>query len=200
MLRALGWDGLRLTEKDSERLKGLVLEYQDILALSSAELGVTCVTQHTIGTSDHPPIKQHARRIPFALRERVEKMLAEMLEQGVIQPSKSPWSSPIVLVAKKDGSTRFCVDCRRLNAVTKMDVFPLPRVDDSLDILANSKHFSALDLSSGFWQAEMADDSVEKTAFATHAGLFEFSVMPFRLCNAPATFQRLMEAVLASLT
>ena len=99
---------------------------------------MTCVTQHTIDTSDHPPIKQHDQRIPFALRERVEKMVAEMLEQGVIQPSKSPWSSPIVLVAKKDGSTRFCMDYRQLNAVTKMDAFPLPRVDDSLDILANS--------------------------------------------------------------
>ena len=123
-------------------------------------------------------------------------MVSEMLERDLIQPSKSPWASPIVVVAKKDGSTRFCVDYRRLNSVTKMDVFPLPRIYDCLDQLAHCKYFTTLDLASGFWQVKMEPSSVEKTAFVTHSGLFEFHVMPFGLCNAPATFQRLMESVL----
>ncbi len=101
----------------------------------------------------------------------------EMLEQGIIRPSQSQWASPIVLVSKKDGTTRFCVDY-------KLDVFSLPRVDDSLDLLAKSNYFSTLDLASGYWQVSMAPKSVEKTAFNTHSGLHEFAVMPFS-CAMP---------------
>ena len=129
----------------------------------------------------------------------MEGMISQMLEQGVIQPSNSPWASPVVLVAKKDGTSRFCVDYRRLNSVTKMDTFPLPRIDDSLDLLANTAFFTTLDLASGYWQVEMDSESRPKTAFCSHSGLYEFNVMPFGLCNAPATFQRLMEAVLVGL-
>ena len=117
-----------------------------------------------------------------------------MLSRGVIRPSTSPWASPVVLVQKKDGSTRFCLDYRKLNS---KDAYPLTRIDDTLDTLTGSKLFSTVDLLSGYWQVEVADADKEKTAFTTQEGLFEFNVMPFGLCNAPATFQQLMDLVLA---
>ena len=184
--------------KKCQQLKNTVLDYADVFALDHTELGSTDLVYHTSDTRDSHPIRQQAR-IPLALREKIDGMVSDMQQQGVIRPSHSPWASPTVLAAKKNVTTRFCVDYRRLNAVTKMDVFPLPRVDDSLDLLAKSKYFSTLDLSSGYWQVKVAPDSIEKTAFATHSGLFEFVVMPFGLCNAPATFQRLMESVLTGL-
>ena len=127
-------------------------------------------------------------------------MVQDMLDRGIIEPSRSPWASPVVLVEKKDGTLHFCVDYRRLNAATKIEVFPLPRIDDSLDMLSKSKYFSTLDLDSGFWQVPIEPSSQEKTAFITHSGLYQFQVMPFGLVNAPSTFQRLMKSVLAGLS
>ena len=136
--------GLRVTE--CEQLRSLVMEFSDVFVLNGSELGRTTITAHKIDTGDSPPLRH---RVPFALRGKVDSLVDDMLEQGVITPSSSPWASPIVLVAKKDGSTRFCVDYRRLNSVTKLDVHSLPRIDDSLDLLAGTRYFSSLDLVSG---------------------------------------------------
>ena len=117
----------------------------------------------------------------------------------MIQPSESPWASPVVLVRKRDGSLSFCVDYRGLNTVTKADVYPLPRIDDLLDKLGRAKCFSTLDLAARYWQIRVQPDSQEKTAFIMHQGLYEFKVMPFEVINAPAVFQRLMQKVLSKL-
>ena len=152
-----------------------------------------------IDTGSAAPIKQMPRRLPLHKKQVVGKLISEMQSQGIIQPSKSPWASPIVLVEKKNGSIRFCIDYRKLNKETKKDSYPLPRVDDLLDDLADAKWFSTIDLASGYWQVEVSPEDQEKTAFTTPHGLYQFKVMPFGLCNAPSTFQRLMELVLAGL-
>ena len=200
LLNALTISESNLTVDQLASLRDLVVEYSDVFALDMSELGLTDLVSHTINTGDNPPIRQPVRRTPFALRKKMEELVQNMMEQGVIQHSNSPWASPVVLVGKKDGSYRFCVDYRRLNSVTKMDVFPLPRVDDTLDMLSQTQYFSTLDLAAGYWQVQMDNNSQEKTAFSTYSGHYEFRVMPFGLCNAPSTFQRLMETVLAGLT
>ena len=138
--------------QEQEALKAFLIENADVFALDNKELGRTDIVTHCIDTGDHKPIHQTPYRTPFALRGQVDKMVQDMLDQDVIQPTASPWASPIVLVKKKDGSMRFCVDYRRLNAITKLDVYPLPRIDDTLDVLAGARFFSTLDLASGYWQ------------------------------------------------
>ena len=165
--------------------------------MRDVDLGRTNHLTHTSSTGNHPLIRQHARRMPPYQRNEVKQLLRDMLARDIIQPSKSPLASPIVVVRKKDGSAQLCVDYRKLNSITHKDAYPLPRIDDTLDTLAGSQWFSTLDLVSGYWQVEAAEQDHDKTAFATQEGLFQFKVMPFGLCNAPATFQRLMNLVLA---
>ncbi|GFY01978.1 retrovirus-related Pol polyprotein from transposon 412 [Trichonephila clavipes] len=195
-------ENAELSPEQKSSAERLFQEFEDVFSRNSSDIGHTTVTQHRIDTADHPPIKQHPRRLPFAKQEEVGTLLREMQENDIIEPSSSPWASPIVLVRKKDGSTRFCVDYRKLNDVTKKDSYPLPRIDDTLDTLSGHKWFSTLDLKSGYWQVEIhpEDREKKKTAFTSGQGLWQFKVMPFGLCNAPATFERLMETVLKSLT
>ncbi|GFS58268.1 retrovirus-related Pol polyprotein from transposon 17.6 [Trichonephila clavipes] len=130
--------------------------------------------KHRTDTEEYPPIKQHPRRLPFAKQEEVQKLIKDMKNNDVIEPSSSPWASPIVLVRKKDGSTRFCVDYRRLNDVSKKDSYPLPRIDDTLDTLTGNTWFSTLDLKSGYWQVELHPNNKEITSFTTGQGLWQF--------------------------
>lgn len=154
---------------------------------------------HKIETGNAPPIRTQPRRLPIGKKKLEHEEIKKMLNNGIIEPSKSAWSSAIVLVPKKDGSTRFCVDYRKLNEVTIKDAYPLPRVDDCLDSLANSEWFSSMDFNSGFRQVGMAEDDKENTAFSTSLGLFHFKVMPFGLCNSPSALSRLLEDVLRGL-
>ena len=176
-------DESRLTFDERDAMMQLLLEFHDVFSLSNMELGVTDRVQHTIDTGEHPPVKQYAQWMPYALR-KVAKLLEEMLAQGVIRPTKSPWASTIVLVTKRDGTLQFCIDYHRLNHVTTPDVYPMPRIEDYLDALAGQQYFSTLDLCLGYWQVAMSPESIEKTAFVMHEGAYKFTVMPFRLCNA----------------
>ena len=155
LLDALGFSQGDLTAEEFGELKSLLCEFSDVFALESSELGCTDCVQHVIETGDHPPIKQQPYRTPVVHREKIAKLVEEMQKQEIIQPSSSPWASPVVLVPKKDGTDRFCIDHRRLNAVTRKDVYPLLRIDDILDTLGQWKFFSTIDLSSGFWQIEL---------------------------------------------
>ena len=192
-------DDPTLPAQERQALQDLVPAHHGIFALSDGERGETDLIEVEIDTGDSRPIKQQPRRMPFTVRNEVAKQIQKMQQNGVITPSKSPWSSPVVMVRKKDGSHRFCVDYRKLNSVTKSDQFPLPRIDDMLDQLGKAKCFSTLDLASGYWQIKMHPSCQEKTAFTTPQGLYEFKVMPFGLTNAPAVFQRLMQQVLMGL-
>jgi len=187
-----------LTYGEMTQLLELLVEFEPTFQKSDKPLSRTTTVEHGIEVEGRP-IKQAPRRLPYHKQAIVKEELEKMLKAGVIRPSSSPWASPIVLVTKKDGTTRFCIDYRLLNAVTIKDAFPLPRIDESLDTLAGSVYFCTMDLASGFWQIGMMEDDKAKTAFCTKFGLFEFNVMPFGLCNAPATFERLTERVLRGL-
>jgi hypothetical protein len=189
-----------LSVREAQALEELIADYQDVFEIKSGDHGRTEKVYHRIDTGDARPIRQPPRRFPLAKQAEVNGMLEDMKSKGVIEESDSPWSSPVVLDRKKDGNFRFCVDYRRLNNVTKRDCFPLPRIDDTLDMLAGAKWFSTLDLKSGCSQVALHPEDKEKTAFSTGQGLWQFTVMPFGLCNAPATFERLMEFVLRGLT
>ncbi|BHF81940.1 hypothetical protein SprV_0802507500 [Sparganum proliferum] len=182
-----------------KQLSDLLASFSDLFSWSTDTLGRTRLVQHTIDTGDAKPIWQPPRRIPVRYRDEVDKLLDELLQAKIIQPSSSPRASPIALVPKKDGSLRLCVDYRRLNAVTVRDSFPLPRLDDTIDALGQAAWFSILDLKSGYWQVEIHPNDRHKTTFTVPQGLFEFQTLPFGLCNAAATFQRLMYRVLRHL-
>jgi transposase InsO family protein len=188
-----------LNDQVAEQLKSLLKKYSKLFACSDADLGRTTLVQHDIDTGMSPPIRQPPRRVPGGQLVEFEAEIDRMLRAGVIEPGQSPWASPVVLVRKKDGSVRFCVDYRRLNAATCFDAYPLPRIDETLEALGGTRYFSTLDLISGYWQVGLTEEARKKSAFITRNGLFLWNVMPFGLCNAPATFERLMETVLRGL-
>jgi len=175
------------------------IKHCDTFAKSSDDLGFCEVLEHDIDTGDARPIKQPPRRPPLSQGNVENELLDDMLATGVIEPSNSPWASPVTLVKKPDGSFRFCVDYRRLNAVSKSDAFPLPSIQDALDHLQGAKWFATIDLLSGYWQLGMTERAKEASAFCTRRGLFHFTRMPFGLKGSPSTFCRTMGIVLRDL-
>ena len=191
--------GNSLSENEEDEIYKALAEYKDIFSFDSSNLGCCHDIEHNIDTGDSLPISRAPYRYSDPQRQEIRKQVGEMLEAGVISNSNSPWSSPVVLVKKKDGSYRMCVDLRKVNAVTKRDVYPLPNIEDALHSLRGAIYFSSLDLNNGYWQFPIKSSDREKTAFITQDGLYEFNKMPFGLTNAPALFQRAMDTILAGL-
>lgn len=192
-LSAVSWPSL--SPDQDQKSRELLQKYSCVFSQGEGDIGCTDLVQHEIPLLDNAPVRQRYRRLPPSQYDLVRTHIGELLDRGVVRVSCSPYSSPIVVVQKKDGTIRLCVDYRQLNAQTRKDAFPLPRIEESLDALTGATFFSTLDLASGYNQVSMAEHDKAKTAFCTPFGLFEFNRMPFGLCNAPGTFQRLMERI-----
>lgn len=189
-----------LNSDQQDKLKSLLIEFQDVFAKDEFDLGNFTAVEHAIDTESATPVKQRLRRTPVSFADEEEAHLNKMLKAGVIQPSTSNWASAPVLVRKRDGSVRWCVDYRALNDKTVKDVYPLPLVEECMDMLAGNAWYSKLDANSAYWQIRIKPEDCKKTAFLTKFGLFEFVRMAFGLCNSPATFSRAMNLVLQGLT
>ena len=188
-----------LSSTQQQQLKDLFQEFSDTASQGEDDLGCTPLLKHTIET-DGPALCQPYRHQNHAVRREAIAQVQQMRPNSVIRPSNSPWASPVVMLKKKDGSLRFCVDFRQLNTATVKDAHPIPRIDDLIDALHGARWFSTIDLKSGYWQVPIQEWDNEKTAFRTSSGqLFEFNQVPFGLCKAPATFSKLMHHVLAGL-
>jgi len=186
-------------ESARDSLHDLLLRYSNVFSKNELDLGWTDVVTHSIDTGDNRPFRQQLRRYPPAHLEAIDKHLHDMQRQGVIEPARSPWASNIVLAKKKDGSLRCCIDYRQLNGVTRKDAYLLPHTDACLDAMSNNHWYSTFDMRNSYHQVAMSPDDADKTAFITRRGMFRFRTMPFGLCNAGATFQRLMDLLLSGL-
>lgn len=192
-LSRLSWPALSPDQQQDG--KALLQQYSTVFSQGEGDVGCTSLIEYEIPVVDDAPVRQRYRRLPPSQYDQVKAHIQDLLDRDIVRVSCSPYSAPIVVVQKKDGSIRLCVDYRQLNAKTRKDAYPLPRIEESLDALAGATLFSTLDLTAGYNQIPMAEKDKQKTAFCTPFGLFEFNRMPFGLCNSPSTFQHLMERI-----
>ncbi|KAI2647664.1 Retrovirus-related Pol polyprotein from transposon 17.6 [Labeo rohita] len=185
--------GGELSAAQRTELQHLVSQFSDVF---STRPGRTSIIEHDIRTPPGVIVRQRPYRVPEARRQAIEDEIQEMLKLGIIEPSRSAWSSPIVMVPKPDGSLRFCNDFRRLNEVSEFDSYPMPHVDELLERLGRARFISTLDLTKGYWQVTLTKSAKPKTAFSTPSGHWQYRTLPFGLHGAPATFQRMMDVLL----
>lgn len=178
-------------------MNSIILEYHDLFADVPRQ---TTAAVHDVEIGDTLPIKQHPYRLNPAKAELLQNEVDYMLQNGIIEKSKSPWSSPCVLVPKPDGSVRFCTDYRKVNSATTTDSFPIPRIDDCIDKIGKAKYVSRFDLLKGYWQIPLSEKAKKVSAFVTPDGLYQYRVMPFGMKNASATFQRMVNELVSDLT
>ena len=185
-----------LTEEQQLKFGRVLIEYQDIFSKDELDIGLFEGLEHSIETGDNPPVKLRMRRTPLGFQDEEKEHLEKLLKADIVQPSVSEWASVPVLVRKADGGTRWCLDFRKLNAITKKDTFPLPNIKEFLESLHGSVYFSTLDMSMGYHQIKIKNEDQDKTSFITKHGTFSYKRLPFGLCNSGATFSRVIALVL----
>ena len=185
-----------LTPSQKEDMKNLLKKYSDLFPDVP---GQTNAITHYVDVGDAKPIKQHYYRVNPAKRAALDKEIDYMLENGIVEPSYSDWSSPCVLIPKPDKTWRFCTDYKKLNSVTKTYTFPIPRIDDCIDQIGGARFLTKLDLLKGYWQTPLSEEAREISAFTTPRGLYQYKVMPFGMKNSGATFCRMMGKVILNL-
>ena len=191
----------KISDKELDSLRAVLNRNADVFSKHKADIGCCNFVEHENEIEEGSvPHREGARRMTPNKSEACRKEIEMLMEYDMIEPSKSPWACGVVMAKKKGGQLRFCCDFRYLNAVTIKDAYPIPRIDESLSKLGDAKFFTTLDLGSAFWQVPLRKQDREKTGFACELGLFQWKRMPFGLCNATATFQRLMAQALTSVT
>jgi hypothetical protein len=196
ILSDLGCKLSHLPDNEQNELMSLIQEFSHLFPDVPTKTTQIC---HDVDVGDAFPIKQHPYRMNPLKQEFCRTELAYMLEHDIIEHSNSPWSSPCLLVPKPDGSFRFCTDFRKVNALTKTDSYPIPRIEDCIDKIGHAKYVSKFDLLKGYWQVPLTDKAKEISAFVTSDGFYQYKVMPFGMKNASATFQRMINHLLCDL-
>ena len=185
--------GEDLSPAQKHDLEDIVMQHRDVFS----ELpGRTTAAHHEVRTAPGVKVRVPPYRVPAARRNAIQEEVSRMLQLRVIEESRSAWSSPVIFVPKPDGTFRFCNDFRKLNEVSDFDAYPMPRVDELIERLGPARYLTTLDLTKGYWQVPLTRTAREKTAFTTPGGLYQYTVLPFGVHGAPATFQRMMDQLL----